>query len=94
MNNGRTVFSQLMDYLPTYEFQKCVRRYCGDYRSRNLTCRDQFPAMAFAAIDLPRESPCYRESGLCADSDRDRTPVACSWSHRSGAESKFACSWL
>jgi hypothetical protein len=26
MNTGRTVFSQLMDYLPTYEFQKCVNR--------------------------------------------------------------------
>jgi len=32
MNAGRIVFSQLMDYLPTYEFQKCVNRYSGDYR--------------------------------------------------------------
>src|SRR5262245_29774055 len=55
MNNGRTVFSQLMDYLPTYEFQKCVNRYSGDYRSRSLSCRDQFLAMAFAQLT-------YRES--------------------------------
>lgn len=55
MNTGRTVFSQLMDYLPTYEFQKCVNRYAGDYRSRNLSCRDQFLAMAFAQLT-------YRES--------------------------------
>ena len=55
MNSGRTVFSQLMDYLPTYEFQKCVTRYSGDYRSRSLSCRDQFLAMAFAQLT-------YRES--------------------------------
>jgi hypothetical protein len=55
MNSGRTVFSQLLDYLPTYEFQKCVTRYGGDYRMRNLSCRDQFLAMAFAQLT-------YRES--------------------------------
>jgi Domain of unknown function (DUF4372)/Transposase DDE domain len=55
MNTGRTVFSQLMDHLPTYEFQKCVDRYSGDYRSRSLSCRDQFLAMAFAQLT-------YRES--------------------------------
>src|SRR5207302_1930357 len=55
MNTGRTVFSQLMDYLPTYEFEKCVNRYSGDYRSRSLSCRDQFLAMAFAQLT-------YRES--------------------------------
>ena len=55
MNTGRTVFSQLMDYLPNYEFQKCVTRYSGDYRSRNFSCREQFFAMAFAQLT-------YRES--------------------------------
>jgi uncharacterized protein DUF4372/DDE family transposase len=55
MNAGRTVFSQLMDYLPAYEFQKCVNRYSGDFRSRNLSCRDQFLAMAFAQLTF-RES--------------------------------------
>ena len=55
MNSGRTVFSQLMDYLPTYEFQKCVNRYSGDYRCRSLSCHDQFLAMAFAQLT-------YRES--------------------------------
>ena len=32
MNSGRTVFSQILDYLPWYEFQKCVARYRGDYQ--------------------------------------------------------------
>jgi hypothetical protein len=31
--NGRTVFPQLMDFLPAYEFQKCVSRYRGDQES-------------------------------------------------------------
>ena len=44
-----------MDHLPSYEFQKCVNRYSGDYMSRSLSCRDQFLAMAFAQLT-------YRES--------------------------------
>jgi hypothetical protein len=44
-----------MDYLPAYEFQKCVNRYYGDYKQRNFSCRDQFLAMAFAQLT-------YRES--------------------------------
>src|SRR5229473_714106 len=55
VNTGRTVFSQLMDYLPTYEFQKCVNRYQGEYKLRNFSCRDQFLSMAFAQLT-------YRES--------------------------------
>ena len=55
MNAGRSVFSQLMDHLPAYEFQKCVIRYAGDYKSRGFSCRDQFLAMAFAQLT-------YRES--------------------------------
>jgi hypothetical protein len=27
MSAGKTIFSQLMDFLPTYEFRKCVDRY-------------------------------------------------------------------
>jgi hypothetical protein len=44
-----------MDYLPAYEFQKCVNRYHGDYKQRNFSCRDQFLSMAFAQLT-------YRES--------------------------------
>src|SRR5467141_645557 len=44
-----------MDYLPTYEFQKCVNRYQGEYKLRNFSCRDQFLTMAFAQLT-------YRES--------------------------------
>ena len=51
----RIVFSQLMDFLPKYEFNKCVRHYRGNYRVRNFSCLDQFLCMAFAQLT-------YRES--------------------------------
>ena len=55
MNHGRTVFAQLMDYSPSYEFRKCVDRYQGDARHRGFSCLDQYLAMAFAQLT-------YRES--------------------------------
>ena len=50
MNLGRTVFSQLLDHLPSYEFQKCVARYRGDYQQKRFSCWDQFLCMAFAQL--------------------------------------------
>jgi transposase len=55
MNAGRTVFSQLIEFLPHQEFQKCVGRYAGDRYLKNLSCWDQYLAMAFAQLT-------YRES--------------------------------
>jgi hypothetical protein len=55
MNVGRTVFSQLIEYLPSKEFQKCVARYSGDSRFRGFSCWDQLLAMSFAQLT-------YRES--------------------------------
>ena len=55
MNSGRTVFSQILDHLPWYEFQKCVARYRGDYQQKSFSCWDQYLAMAFAQLT-------YRES--------------------------------
>jgi hypothetical protein len=55
MNLGRTVFAQLLDHLPSYEFQKCVSRYQGDSRLRGFSCLDRLLAMAFAQLT-------YRES--------------------------------
>jgi hypothetical protein len=55
MNLGRTVFSQIIDHLPEYEFQKCVARYRGDSHLRGFSCLDQYLAMAFAQLT-------YRES--------------------------------
>src|SRR5579863_7508755 len=50
MNAGRTIFAQLMDHLPAYEFQKCVDRYDGDHKFRGCSCGDRFLALAFACL--------------------------------------------
>ncbi len=55
MNSGQTVFSQLMDFVPPYEFRKCVERYRGNYKVKSFSCWDQFLCMAFAQVT-------YRES--------------------------------
>jgi hypothetical protein len=55
VNLGQTVFSQVVDYLPRYEFLKCVSRYRGDYQQKSFSCWDQYLAMAFAQLT-------YRES--------------------------------
>lgn len=44
-----------MDFLPAYEFRKCVKRYNGDYRVKNFTSSNQFLSLAFAQLT-------YRES--------------------------------
>ena len=55
MNVGRTVFSQLIGFLPDREFRRCVARYDGDRRLRDFSCWEQYLAMAFAQLT-------YRES--------------------------------
>lgn len=50
MSGRRTIFAQLMDFLPVYEFEKCVQRYDGDHRVRSFSCFDQFLCMAFAQL--------------------------------------------
>ena len=55
MNLGKTLFAQLMDYLPWTTFTRIVDQYGGDHRARTLTCAEQFRVMAFAQLT-------YRES--------------------------------
>lgn len=55
MNTGKTIFSQLMDFIPPYEFQKCVDQYNGNYKVKSFSCWDQYLCMAFAQLT-------YRES--------------------------------
>jgi hypothetical protein len=55
MNSGKTIFSQLLDFLPSYEFRQCVKRYRGHYKIKSFSCWDQFLCMAFAQLS-------YRES--------------------------------
>jgi hypothetical protein len=55
VNKGKTVFSQVMDFLPIKTFRRCVDHYKGNYRIRSFTCYEQLLCMAFAQLT-------YRES--------------------------------
>lgn len=55
MNSGKSIFAQLMEFIPVYEFRKCVNRYNGNYKIKRFTCWEQFLCMAFAQLT-------YRES--------------------------------
>src|SRR5665213_1148572 len=50
VNQGRTVFSHLLDFLPDREFRRCVARYGGDTRPRGFWCWDQYLSMGFAQL--------------------------------------------
>lgn len=69
MNTGRTVFSQLMDFFPRYEFQVCVNRYRGDRYSKSFSCSDQFLCLAFAQLTY-RES--LRDIEACLRAQRSK----------------------
>lgn len=55
MYAGKTLFAQVMDFLPWTSFERIVQRYRGDHRARAFTCAEQFRVMAFAQLT-------YRES--------------------------------
>ena len=55
MNTGKTLFAQVMEFIPWTSFSRIVDRYGGDSRVRSLPCTEQFRAMAFAQLT-------YRES--------------------------------
>lgn len=69
MNIGRTVFSQLLDLIPKYEFDKAVRKYKGNYKSQTFSCWEQYLTMCFAQLTY-RESLRDIESCLQAVSDK------------------------
>ena len=50
MNTGQTVFSQLINFLPKKQFDKCVRRHHGNHRIKRFSCFDQYLCMVFAQI--------------------------------------------
>lgn len=55
MHTGKTLFAQVMDFLPWTTFSRIVTRYRGDHRIRTLSCTEQYRCMAFAQLT-------YRES--------------------------------
>jgi hypothetical protein len=69
MNQGKSIFSQIMDFLPKHKFRQCVNRYGGNYRVRSFTCFDQFMCMAFAQLTY-RES--LRDIECCLRAMKDK----------------------
>ena len=55
MHQGQFVFSQLISLIPKYEFDKCVEKYKGNYRTKDFKCWSQFLCMIFGQLT-------YRES--------------------------------
>jgi len=55
MYTGKTLFAQLMDFLPWSTFARIVSRYGGNHRVRTLPCTEHFRVLAFAQLT-------YRES--------------------------------
>jgi len=69
MYTGKTVFSQLMDFLPMYEFRKGVDRYGGNYHTSSFSCMDQYLCMGFAQLTY-RES--LRDIEACLRSRKEK----------------------
>ncbi len=55
MNEGQTVFAQIMNYIPRHSFRKNVNKYKGNYKVKSFSCWEQFLVMSFAQLT-------YRES--------------------------------
>jgi len=69
MNQGRTLFTQLLEHAPHTAFRRCVEQYRGNHRVRTFTCWDQFLCMAFAQLTY-RES--LRDIEACLGAVPDR----------------------
>ena len=69
MHTGPTVFKQLLQHLPRYEFNLCVQRYCGEYWAKSFSTFDQFLCLAYAQM-AGRES--LRDIETCLNSHREK----------------------
>jgi len=63
---GKTLFAQVMEFVPWTSFARIVHRYSGDAGARKLSCTEQFRAMAFAQLTW-RESLRDIEASLSAN---------------------------
>jgi hypothetical protein len=69
MNVGKTLFAQIMEFVPWTSFGRIVDRYSGNAGVRRLTCAEQFRVMAFAQLTW-RESLRDIEVTLAANSSK------------------------
>jgi len=66
MHVGKTLFAQVMEFVPWTSFARIVHHYSGDAGARTLSCAEQFRAMAFAQLTW-RESLRDIEASLSAN---------------------------
>ena len=66
---GKTLFAQVMEFVPWTSFSRIVLRHRGDAGMRTLSCAEQFRAMAFAQLTW-RESLRDIEVSLSANSTK------------------------
>ena len=69
MNVGKTLFAQVMEFVPWTSFTRIVQRHAGNAGVRSLTCAEQFRAMAFAQLTW-RESLRDIEASLSANATK------------------------
>ena len=69
MNSGKTVFKQLLQYLPRRDFDICVNRYRGEYCAKSFTTFDQFLCLAYAQMS-GRDS--LRDIETCLNSHKKK----------------------
>lgn len=69
MNAGKTLFAQVMEFVPWTTFSRIVHRYDGNAGVRTLTCAEQLRAMAFAQLTW-RESLRDIEASLAANANK------------------------
>jgi hypothetical protein len=50
VNRGRTIFAQVMQFIPHKELARCVERYEGERYVKSFSCMDQYLCMAFAQL--------------------------------------------
>ena len=66
---GKTLFAQVMEFIPWTSFSRIVQRYSGNAGARTLSCAEQFRAMAFAQLTW-RESLRDVEASLSANATK------------------------
>jgi hypothetical protein len=69
MNVGKTLFAQVMEFVPWKTFGRIVERHKGDAGVRTLSCADLFRVMAFAQLTW-RESLRDIEACLAANQNK------------------------
>lgn len=69
MNQGKYVLSQIMEFIPKFQFNQCIEKYHGNRRVKNFSCYDQLLAMVFGQLSH-QES--LRGIVICLQSQKEK----------------------